>query len=317
MTTVAGMSAMALLTGLVMVVAGLRLAPEDLPGLLLPGGRLDRFRRRLIASVTGNARHSEGDRDLEAPTLAEVLHRAIRMVPRQSWVKSGLAVTAGLVIMLMTRIVLMIVVVPLGVWLLPYLMSAPPQRDIGMLEALDRWVRSLAATLPTGSSVLDAMRGSVKQAPELLRMPLQHFVEHLDDQWTNQDALQSLADELDSPDADAVIAALMLATRRGGTGVSATLVTLADSVRDRLSAVRTIEAEREKPRVVVRQITLVTVVVLAAAMFFGREFFAPYATPTGQLVLAVLAATYLGSLVLLRRMTIARRRARILDRSAS
>ena len=52
--------------------------------------------------------------------------------------------------------------------------------------------------------------------------------------------------------------------------------------------------------------------VLGAAMLFGREFFAPYGRPLGQLVLAVLLAAYVGSLVMLRRMTLPRRRERII-----
>ena len=45
---------------------------------------------------------------------------------------------------------------------------------------------------------------------------------------------------------------------------------------------------------------------------FGRAFFEPYATPTGQVILACLLAAYVLSLIVLRRMTMPRRRERIL-----
>ncbi len=61
-----------------------------------------------------------------------------------------------------------------------------------------------------------------------------------------------------------------------------------------------------------RQVTIVTIVVLAAALVFGREFFAPYGTPAGQLILGSLLALYAAALVMLRRMTTPRRRDRIL-----
>lgn len=125
-------------------------------------------------------------------------------------------------------------------------------------------------------------------------------------------ALLGLADELDSPDADAVIASLILAADRGGTGATATLAALADTIADRLKAMREIEAERAKPRIVVRQVTGITVVVLALAFLFGREFFAPYGTPLGQAILAALLASYVASLAFLRRLTLPRRRERIL-----
>ena len=79
---------------------------------------------------------------------------------------------------------------------------------------------------------------------------------------------------------------------------------------------REIEAERAKPRYVVRQVTLITVVVLGAALVFWRDFFRPYGTPTGQAVLIALVALYAGSLLQLKRMTIPRHRARILRSQA-
>ncbi|MBI5027347.1 MAG: hypothetical protein HZB48_00630, partial [Actinobacteria bacterium] len=46
------------------------------------------------------------------------------------------------------------------------------------------------------------------------------------------------------------------------------------------------------------------------------SFFAPYATGLGQALLAALVAAYLGSLLLLRRLTLPRPRQRILRRAA-
>ena len=109
-----------------------------------------------------------------------------------------------------------------------------------------------------------------------------------------------------------MLAALSLAADRGGTGATATLNALADSIQDRLKAQREIETERAKPRIVVRQVTLITLVVLGLALTFGREFFAPYGTPVGQVILLCLLALYVASLVMLRRMTLPRRRERIL-----
>ena len=62
--------------------------------------------------------------------------------------------------------------------------------------------------------------------------------------------------------------------------------------------------ERAKPRAVVRQVTVITLVVLAMAVFMSPQFFAPYTTPMGSLLAAALAATYLCCLVMLRRKTV-------------
>ena len=209
---------------------------------------------------------------------------------------------------------LLLVVVPVATLGLPKLLSEPAQTDIELLQSLDRWVRVVAATMSSGKSILDSLRLSVRQVPPPLRDPLVMLVRRLDDRWTPQQALRALADELSSPDADAVVASLILSVERGGNGSVTTLSALADSIQERLRALREVEAERSKPRVVVRQVTLVTTTVLVAAMVFSREFFTPFATPVGQTILAVLIGAYVASLAFLRRMTLPRRRERILSR---
>lgn len=236
----------------------------------------------------------------------------LRPMIRKHGVRLVLGLIGGVAFAAVSGMTVMVVVVPVAAVALPILLGAPVNRDLDLLQALDRWIRSLAAMLPTGRSITDAIRLSRRQAPEQLAAPLGLLVARLDDRWTAPEALRAMADELDSADADAVLAALSLAAERGGTGATATLNALADSIQDRLRAQREIETERAKPRIVVRQVTIVTVVVLVLAMLFGRDFFAPYGTPVGQVILLCLLSLYVGALVILRRMTLPRRRDRIL-----
>lgn len=227
-----------------------------------------------------------------------------------------LAVLAGAVAAALTGWWLLLLVVPGVAVVLPMLLSAPPNRELELIQAMDRWVRTLGSLLPTGRSISDAIRVSVRQAPEVLAPNLRRLSARLDDRWTIEQALLAMAEELDSPDADAVLAALALAAQRGGTGAGATLSALADNLQDRLRALREISTERAKPRFVVRQVTLITAVVLGLALLFGGSFFAPFGTPIGQLLLGVLVTAYLSSLLFLRRMTLPRPRQRILRRVA-
>ena len=236
----------------------------------------------------------------------------VRSLLKAHGLRLGLGVVVGAVFAAVSGMSIMVVVVPVAMVGLPLLLGTPANREIELLQAFDRWIRGLAATLPTGRSITDAIRASVRNAPDKLAGPLALLVARLDDRWTGPEALRAMADELDSPDADAVLAALALAAERGGTGATATLNALADSIQDRLKAQREIETERAKPRIVVRQVTIVTVSVLALALMFGRDFFAPYGTPVGQVILLSLLALYVASLVMLRRMTTPRRRDRIL-----
>lgn len=233
-------------------------------------------------------------------------------VPRRTWVLTGMSAVGAVLVTVWTGWPLMLIVVPLAVVGLPQLLSAPRNTEIELLGSLDRWVRGMTATMATGKSITDALRLSARQAPPDLADALVLLVRRLDDRWTPGDALRAFADELDSADADAVVASLILAVQRGGTGAILTLSALADSIQERLRALREVEAERAKPRVVVRQVTVITLVVLAGAFLFGRGFFAPYGTPLGQVLLALLLLVYVGSLVMLRRMTLPRRRERIL-----
>lgn len=227
------------------------------------------------------------------------------------------SVVAGLVAFALTGLAVMLVAVPAALLGLPWLLGTPANRELDILQALDQWVRLVTSSLLTGKSVPDAIRATRRQAPERLASSVHLAVSRMDGRWSTSDALRAMADELESADADAVLAAMMLASQRGGTGASDTLHGLAESTQDRLRALREVEAERAKPRIVVRQVTLITITVLALALVVGRQFFAPYGTPLGQVILALLLAAYVGSLVVLRRRTQPRARARILTGSTT
>ena len=177
-------------------------------------------------------------------------------------------------------------------------------------------MRLVSGSASTGKSVIDAIRATRRQAPELLIEPLTRVVARLDSRWDTRSALQGLADDLDSADADQVIAAIMMATERGGTGATGTLDALAASLQERIRAAREIRVERAKPRVVVRQVSIIIGVVLAGALILGREYLVPYRTGVGQLLLCCYAGLYLAGLIALSRRSKPRRRARILLRRA-
>jgi len=218
----------------------------------------------------------------------------------------------GLVLALVSGWVVAIAVVPALALGLPALLVLPKARDVEILEALDRWVRGLAATLTTGKSITDAIRISRRTAPPLLAEELNLLVARLNNRWAPRDALLKFADPLDSPDADAVVAALILATNRGTTGASVTLHALADSLQDQLKGRRLIETERSKPYIVVRQVTVITLATMAVVLVANPGFFAPYRTPIGQVLLSILIVAYVGSLVLMRRKARHQARERIL-----
>ena len=279
-----------------------------LAGLLITGG--------LCALVAGLRRHEPTSRPVRRPTGPGWWARWSRRPAGRGGRRRDLlllgSVLAGFVLAALSGWLVAIVVVPGLVLGLPYLLRMPRPRDVELLEALDRWVRSLAATLATGRSVPDAIRVSRRTAPPALADEVNTLVLRLNSRWETRAALGRFADDLDSPDSDAVVAALMLAASRGADGASATLHALADSIQSQLKARRVIEVERSKPYVVVRQVTVISLVTLVGMFLLRPEFFAAYRTPVGQVVLVLLVSLYLGSLLLMRRKARQAERPRIL-----
>lgn len=221
----------------------------------------------------------------------------------------AVSLAAGLGLAFGTGWLIAIPVVPAAVLVLPKLLGQAPRNDLQLMEALDRWVRNLAVSLPVGRDVVQAIRVSRAGAPPLIADEVALLVDRIDRRVPPDEALQRLADALDSPEADAVIASLKLATVRT-EGLRDNLVAIADAVQERIRALREIETERNKPRNVARLVTITSALMIVAAGLSG--YLAPYATPTGQLIIAGLGAAYVGSLLIMYRMTVPRRRQRIL-----
>lgn len=220
---------------------------------------------------------------------------------RQAWVVGSVA--AGVLAAVVTGWLLAAVVVPLFALGIPALLSAPPNREVEMLAALDRWVRLLAPAIGVGKSIRDAISSTRTQVPRELADPVARLTARMDQGWSTRDALLAMADELGLSDSDAVLAALAIASSRGGVGTRATLAALSDTIQHRLRVLREIASERAKPRAVVRQVTLVTLAVLGGSLLVGGNFFEPYQSALGQVLALTLAAAYLGCLVMLRRRT--------------
>lgn len=229
---------------------------------------------------------------------------------RRLWVLVSLVL--GVVIAVTTGWLIAIVLIPAATLGIPALLSEPPQHEIATLAGLDRWVRLLAPSIATGKSIRDAILSTRAQAPAVLSEPVTRMVTRIDQGWTTKDALLAMADDLSSADADAVLAALAISSTKGGVGTRTTLTALSENTQERLHALREISSERAKPRAVVRQVTIITLVVLGGSVLLGGNFFEPYRSPLGQALAVGLATAYAGSLLMLRRRTIPAAAARFL-----
>lgn len=225
-------------------------------------------------------------------------------------------IALGVVLFLITRWVGLIVITPIALLILPKLLGQAPRTDAALLEALDKWVRILIMTLGVGRDVTQAIRNSQGSVPPLIADEVSHLVDRLNARWPADEALHAFADALDSPEADAVVASLILANQHN-QGLKQNLEQIAATLHDRLRALRAVETERAKPRQTARLVTLISTAMVLAAALFGGGYFQPYTSPLGQIIITALAAGYVASLLVMYRMTVPRPRERILSRPAT
>ncbi|MEU0490789.1 type II secretion system F family protein [Nocardiopsis sp. NPDC006139] len=215
-----------------------------------------------------------------------------------------IGVTVGVAGWMATGWMVSIAIGPIAALGLPYLLGGGREaaRAIARLEAIEEWVRLLATRLTAGITVEQALASNADHAPEEIRPAVQRLAARLRSGSSTQAALRHLADELDSSVGDLVVAQLHMAAQHRGHGVAASLTTLSDLVAEEVSSHRAIEADRAKPRLTARLVTLLAVGAGIALAVFG-DFMDPYATGLGQVVLAVIVTAFGGAMVWMRRMT--------------
>ncbi|WUD70297.1 type II secretion system F family protein [Streptomyces sp. NBC_00510] len=223
-----------------------------------------------------------------------------RLRRRNRLVAGGIA---GALVWLVTGVFVAGALVMLAVVGVPWLL-APTQgaaRRIGKLEALGDWTMRLSNVLRLGRGLDEALKLSRRGVPEAIAGEVADLVDRLAVGWRPVDALRAFGDALDDVTADKVVAALILSASDRGPGLAQALEDLADSVHEEVAKRRQIEADRAKPRTTVRWMTFITLGVVGAGMLVPG-YTAPYGTVLGQLVLALLAAAFIGVLAWMRQL---------------
>jgi Flp pilus assembly protein TadB len=164
------------------------------------------------------------------------------------------------------------------------------RRVISRLEALESWTRRLADLRIAGGGLEQALAASARACPEPIRGEVEALAARLRAGWPAQAALRALADDMDEPAGDLVVAVLLEAERRGA-GVARVLDDLADTVAEEVLMRRRVEADRAKPRTTARWVTAITLGTVAVGAL-NTAYTAPYRTPLGQLVLAAIAVAF-------------------------
>jgi Flp pilus assembly protein TadB len=237
------------------------------------------------------------------PTWAARFRAAVRSPALSGRIVGGVAVTA------LTLAVTRWPVAALGLgalviwWPALFGGTAAEQRQIASLEALVTWTETLRDTIAAHASLEQAIPASAVNAPALIRPALVRLVGQLRARVPMDKALLGLAAELDDPSADLVIAALMLSATRRGDRLGEVLTGLTTTAREELEMRRKISAGRAELRRGVQIVVAVTVGIGIFLVVFSGSYIAPYSTPTGQVVLAVVAGIFAAAFLWMRRLS--------------
>jgi Flp pilus assembly protein TadB len=117
------------------------------------------------------------------------------------------------------------------------------------------------------------------------------------------EALHMLADDIDDPSADIIIAALILNSRLRGPGLREVLSALAKSAREEVDMRNRVMAQRAGMRRAVQIIVVAVTLVVVGMAVLDHEYVKPYGTPVGQLVLSLVMLLFAGGFFWLRRLS--------------
>ncbi|RZT85563.1 Flp pilus assembly protein TadB [Pseudonocardia sediminis] len=203
-----------------------------------------------------------------------------------------------------------VAVVVAGLWLPWLLGSARVVQDrIATLEALETWCRRMADTLAGGGAIglAQAIATTAARVEEPIATAVRTLARRM--QTDNRDpaaALREFADAVDDRTGDAVAAALLLALNQQSTGIAQVLRQLADGVARDVRARREIEAARAESRQSIRML-LVIQAGLLVLLALVPTFAAPYGTPVGQAVMAILLGGTAALLIWMRRLSLGKK----------
>jgi len=218
-------------------------------------------------------------------------------------VRGGIALVAGILVLVATRWV----VAGVGIALLVYSWrslggAASERKTMARLESLATWTESLRDTIAGAVGLEQAIPSSIRVADVSLREPLTKLVDRLHTRVPMHVALRRFADDLDDPSADMIIAALIINSRLRGPGLRALLGALAVSVREELDMRRKVNAGRRSTRRSVQIVVAVSVGMAVGLAVLDHAFLSPYDGVSGQFVLVIIGAIYAAGILWLRRL---------------
>jgi hypothetical protein len=171
------------------------------------------------------------------------------------------------------------------------------------VEALAMWTESLRDTIAGAVGLEQAIPASARSAGPLLRPQLDVLMDRLRGRMPLAEGLHLLADDIDDPSADIIIAALILNSKLRGPGLREVLGALAGSAREEVDMRNRVMAQRAGMRRAVQIIVVAVTLVVVGMSVLDHKYVQAYGTPVGQLVLSFVMLMFAGGFFWLRRLS--------------
>jgi tight adherence protein B len=188
-----------------------------------------------------------------------------------------------------------------AVWWLSGRQAQTQETTIERTEALATWAEMLRDATSTPRGIEGVLVSTASSAPLPIRAVVVRFTDRLTYEPLEA-ALPDLAENLDHPVADQIVASIGLTATSGAREIRAVLDDLATAARDEARMLRRLEVSRQRPRSDMRQVIVIVTAVIAALSLVGRSYLAPYSSLGGQLVLAVAGALWIGGFAWMSRL---------------
>lgn len=210
-----------------------------------------------------------------------------RPLPRRVLIRLGAAIAAGVAAVLATGWLVGAVLAGLACWALPRILRRDPEQAhrIACVEAIATWTEMLRDTLSAASGLEQAILATAPLAPVPIRGHVTELAARLENGERLAPSLRRLADQLDDPIGDLVIAALVKAAEQQARRLGDLLGALAHTAREQVSMRLRVEAGRARTRTSVRVIVGTTLTFAVAMVLLNRSYLSAFDSATGQVVL--------------------------------
>ncbi len=213
-------------------------------------------------------------------------------------------VVAGVLAYLITKLpvagFLVAAAVPGAPWL--FTVGNEERDRIDQIEAIGEWARRLKDISAVGTGLQQAIVASSATAPHAIADDVRDLAVRLQAGLDAREALMLFADAIGDPICDQVVAALILHLSDRGDRLGEVLLAIAGAASAEVATRREVDAKRTQSRFGVRFLTITTLFALAYGIV-RPSYMAPYRTPAGQFIMAMLAVLFIGVLLWVRKMS--------------